>query len=284
MTGNPPAHSTSRVRERGLWITEVAMRYQEFRDRLQDALREAGLIQFGDIYPTETVDISTMERRWSVVIGYAFRQAAEPFYVSGKVSFRWSPFDAARSYTCEEDLLTELYDRGGHSTDTVPRLVRVDIALYARLPYGSTTPMPAPEIWKSWSETADEKLDLFLPRQDSRHERRLLPEVRGGRSHSEVEARCAEEGVLILEGVSVSAFRLVPVPRMWDDPDKREREEDGGEQLDETVQLFKAAMGKWTAVVAELARWIRYGPPSPERESMEDPFADVEDDEPETIH
>jgi hypothetical protein len=84
--------------------------------------------------------------------------------------------------------------------------------------------------------------------------------------------------------MSVSAFRLIPVPRMWDDPDKREREEDGGEQLDELVQLFKAAMGEWTDAVAELARWIKYGPPSPEREPMEDPFPDVEDDEPETIH
>ncbi len=62
MTGNPLAHSTSRVRERGLWITKVSMQYQEFRDRLQDALREAGLIQSGVICPTETVDISTTER------------------------------------------------------------------------------------------------------------------------------------------------------------------------------------------------------------------------------
>lgn len=284
MTGTPLAYSTCRVRERGVWITEVAMRYQDFRDRLQDALREVGLVQFGDISPTETVDLSTTERRWSAIIGYTFQQAAEPFHVTGKVSFCWSPFDAARSYTCEEGLLTELYDPAEHSTDTAPRLVRVDIALHARLPYGSTTPMPATEVWKSWSETVDAKLDIFLHEQDSRSERRLLPEVRGWRSNSEIDARCTEEGGLILEGLSVAAFRLVPVPRMWDDPDKREREEEGGEHLDELVQLFKSAMGEWTAAVAELARWIRYGPPSPERELVEDLFADVEDDEPETIH
>ncbi len=52
MTGNQPAYVTSCVRERRLWITEVTMRYEEFRDRLQDALREAGLIQFGGICPT----------------------------------------------------------------------------------------------------------------------------------------------------------------------------------------------------------------------------------------
>ncbi len=39
-----------------------------------------------------------------------------------------------------------------------------------------------------------------------------------GVNNLEVEARCTEEGVLSLEGVLVLAYRMVQVPRIWDDP------------------------------------------------------------------
>jgi hypothetical protein len=62
----------------------------------------------------------------------------EPFHAGATSNFRWSPLDSARSYTCEEDLLTELFGRrAGRSTQ--PRQMRVDIVLGATLPYGSTT-------------------------------------------------------------------------------------------------------------------------------------------------
>ena len=83
------------------------MRYDEFRDRLQDCLSEAGLF-FKDVdRPIETVNLADTDRRWKVYIGRSAPQKAEPFFVSAKIGFRWNPFAAARSYTCEEDLLTE---------------------------------------------------------------------------------------------------------------------------------------------------------------------------------
>jgi hypothetical protein len=158
----------------------------------------------------------------------------------------------------------------------------VDVSLRATLPYGSITPMPTPEMWRSLSDSVEVALDEALPRADVDQGQRLLPAVSGWRGDLEVEARCTEDGELSLEGVSVSAFRLVPVPRMWDDPEKREKEQDAGEHLVELADRIKVAMDEWRGAVAELARWIRYTPPPQER--MVDSLADTEDDEPETVH
>ena len=80
-------------------------------------------------------------------------------------------------------------------------------------------------------------------------------------------------------------FRL---PAAWQytapliSPEKREKEQDGGEHLVELVGRIKAAMDEWRGTLVDLGRWIKYGPPPPE--VREDPFDDTDDDEPETIH
>jgi hypothetical protein len=258
------------------------MRYENFRDRFEIALQQAGLLRAHLSEATETIDISSTDRLWRVWIGQSLGQEAEPFSVSGKVSFRWSPANTARSQTCEEDLLTELYDRDLFSADTVPRLVRVDIHLYAKLPYGSTTPIPETEVWQSWSDSVEAGLAEALPRDDVDRERRLLPAVKGWRGDIEVLARYTGDDKLSLEGVSVSAFQLVPVPRVWDDPEKREKEPGVEEYLDELVGRIKLAMDEWRGSLVALGRWIRVGPPP--HEKTQDPVGDIDDDEPETIH
>lgn len=115
------------------------MRYDEFRDRLQAALRAARLLSHQD-RPEETIDLTTTVRRWRV---RPLPRPAEPFHAGAMISFHWDAFDSARSYTCEEDLLTELLGRRG-ARSTQRRLLRVDITVRAALPYGSTTPMPPP--------------------------------------------------------------------------------------------------------------------------------------------
>lgn len=109
----------------------------------------------------------------------------------------------------------------------------------------------------------------------------------GGREELEVEARCKTEGVLSLKGVSVSGFRLVRVPRVWDDPDRRKAEKDIGEDLARLARRFKDALDEWTRSVAELATWIRYSHPRTEMRPDEPWFEDEEEDEDggqETIH
>ena len=231
------------------------MRYDEFRDRFQDALREAGLLFQHADHPVETIDLAGTGRRWKVYIRRSASQSPEPFHVSAKIAFEWSPVNAARAYTCEEDLLTELFGRKRRPSKTEQRWARVDLTLYATLPYGSTTPMPDLQIFGAWTSSVGEKLDKLLTEFTERQGRVVA--VTGGQEEVEVEARCKAEGVLILKGVSVSGFRLVRVPRVWDDPDRRKAEKDIGEELARLARRFKDALDQWTKSVAEVATWIR---------------------------
>ena len=119
------------------------MRYAEFRNRLENALREVGLFVH-DADRVETINLADTVRHWRAYIRRSAPPSAEPFSVSAEISFRWTPFDAARSYTCEEDLYLQLVGRRRQPTRTARRWTRVDLSLYANLPYGSTTSMPEP--------------------------------------------------------------------------------------------------------------------------------------------
>jgi len=261
------------------------MRYDEFRDQLQDALHEAGLFSKHVDRPTEVIDLASADRRWKI---YVYRDAPEsvkPFHVSAKISFRWSAANAARGRTCEEDLLTELLGRRIRLPKTQRRWIRVDLELYATLPYGSTTPIPDPQVFSSWTGSVGEKLDKLLTDFQERQGRVVA--VMGSREEAKIEAKCKAEGDLSLAGISVSAFQLVRAPRVWDDPGRREAEKGNGKEVARVAWRFKEALDEWISSVAELGNWIRYSPPPPEAKRLEPWFEDEEEEEeggPETIH
>ncbi len=178
------------------------MRYGEFRDQLQDALHEAGLFSNTS---TAQPRLSTSPARTGAGRSTSIetRQSVKPFYVSAKISFRWSAADAARGHTCEEDLLTELLGRRMRLPKTQRRWTRVDLELYATLPYGSTTPIPDPKVFGSWTSSVGEKLDKLLTDFQKRQGR--IVAVMGSREEVEIEAKCKAEGDL-----SLGAF---PSPR-----------------------------------------------------------------------
>src|ERR1700730_6011406 len=122
------------------------VRYAEFRDRFEDALQEVDLF-IHDAHRVETIGLADTARRWKVHIISAAPRSAEPFQVSAEISFEWTPVDAARAYTCEEDLLMQLIGRRRRPTRTVRRWKRVDLSLRANLLYGSTTSMPEPHVF-----------------------------------------------------------------------------------------------------------------------------------------
>ena len=135
------------------------MRYAEFRDQLEDALQEAGLfLRYAD-RRVETIDLADTVRSWKVSVWRAAPPGAEPFDVSTTIGFKWSPVDAARAYTCEEDLLTELVGRRTRLLRTERRWTRIDLSLHARLPFGSTTSMPEPEVFGAWTAAVVERAD-----------------------------------------------------------------------------------------------------------------------------
>ncbi len=256
------------------------MRYDQFRDRLQNALGEAGLFVQHVDRAIETVDVARMSRRWRVYLWRSAQQSAEPFHVSAKVTFDWSPIESARADTC--DLVHALLGRRQSLAMTNRRWVRIDLALHATLPYGSTAPMPDPDVFASWNDAIGKGLDGLLTEYKERRGR--IVAVTGGREEVEAEVRVNAQGVFSLKGLSVSGFRIVRVPRVWDDPERRQAEKDIGEELADLSRRFADTLEQWTSKVTELARWIRYAPPGPEAKQIQPWFEDEDENSgPETI-
>jgi len=111
---------------------------------------------------------------------------------------------------------------------------------YAGLPYGSTAPMPDTQLFGSWIAMVGQKLGKLLSEIKECHQRVVA--VMGACEEVEVESRCSAEGVLSLKEVSVSGFRLIRIPRVWDDPDRRRAEKDTGEELARLARRFRNAV------------------------------------------
>ncbi len=259
------------------------MRYDEFRDQLQIALQNVGLLGQCIGNPIETVDLYGMGRRWKI---YILGTSTEPFHVTAKIAFNWSPFDTARSYTCEEDLLTEMLGRTKSTSKTEPRFTRVDLKLHAYLPYGSTTAIPKAQSFGSWAGTINQKLDKMFT--ESKWRRGRLVAILGALEEVNIEAKSNAAGLMSLKGISVAGFRLVRVPRVWDDPDLRNAEKSAASELSRLAQMFRYSLDEWSASIAELAKGIRYTPPPPDAERIAPPVEDQEDENngggSETIH
>jgi hypothetical protein len=146
------------------------VRYAEFRDRFEDALQQVGLFNH-DAHRVETIDLAATAQRWKVYIIRAAPRSAEPFQVSAEIGFEWTPVDAARAYTCEEDLLMQLIGRRRRPTRTECRWKRVDLSLRANLPYGSTTSIPEPHVFGAWSASIVENVHATLSDIKERHGR-----------------------------------------------------------------------------------------------------------------
>lgn len=176
-------------------------------------------------------------------------QNSEPFHISTKVAFEWGAVNAARAATCEEDLLTELLGRKQKYPKTQPRWTRVDIALYATLPYGSTAPMPDAQMFGPWTSSVGEKLDKLLA--ESRKREGRIVAVTGGGNEVVAEACSSPGGMLFLRGVPVSGFRLIRIPRVWDDPVRRSAEKDIDEELTQFSGRFGAVIDEWARSIVD---------------------------------
>jgi len=73
--------------------------------------------------------------------------------------------------------------------------------------------------------------------------------------NTQIQARAAPDGTLAMTGMSIPAFEMVRLPRVWDDPTRREKERGAGAQLDRLVRRFRSALDVWMGSVAELGRW-----------------------------
>jgi hypothetical protein len=225
------------------------VRYDEFRDAFFAALRDAGLRpHIGR--PTETIDLTTTTRRWQAALGEPIPQRTEPFLTSATVSFEWDPVESARTYTTEEDLVTELLGRDEDPPETMPRLLRTDIVLRATLPYDSRVPMPGGKTWRSWSLRVDDDVASFLPTDVADHEGGNVL-VMGARGKVEAESTCSEAGELCLSAVSLPSWQGVVPPRVRDAVDD-DPEGDIDWQLEKLAERYRGAYDAWVECVMDL--------------------------------
>jgi hypothetical protein len=262
------------------------MRYEEFRDQLLIAFQNVGLLGQTMGNPTETIDLGSTERRWKLYILGNSTADTEPFYVTAKIAFNWDPVNTARSHTCEEDLLTELLGQTKGSTKTKPRFIRIDLELYARLPHGSKSAIPEAQTFGSWADSIRQKLDKAL--HESKWNQGRLVAVLGALGELNIESGCDSAGRLSITGVTITGFRILRVPRVWNDLDRQDAEKGAERELSGLAQKFKYSIDEWRASIAELAKWIRYTPPPADANQIEPPFEEYEEESdeggPETIH
>lgn len=262
------------------------MRYAEFRDQLEAALRQEGLFFTGADRRVEKIDLADTAQSWKAYVSRGGPGGTEPFHVSAVIGFRWSPVDSARAYTTEEDLLTELVGRTTRSPRAERRWTRVDLSLHASLPYGSTTAIPEPSVLGAWTSAVVEKADAAFTGVDARKGR--IAAVHGGHDDLELHARCNPDGVVSLNAVAISGFRVVRVPRAWDSPERRAAEASSHRELSRLARTFRTAIDEWTQSISALATWIRYQPPPPGVKPAGPWFDDQSEDDdeggPDTLH
>jgi hypothetical protein len=261
------------------------VQYAEFRDHLEGALREEGLFCNGAGRRVETIDLEHTVRHWKAYVYRATPANAEPFHVSAAIEFNWSPIDAARALTCEEDLLTDLVGRRARLPRTERRWTRVDLSLHATLPYGSTAPIPEPAVFGGWTAGVVEKADAAFTHVEERGRR--IVSVLGGHGDLEMKTYSGPDGLVSLGAVSIAGFRMVRVPRVWDSAERRASDGDPRRGLARLARTFTMALNDWTESISALATWIRYAPPPPGARPSEPWFDDEsedDDDGPDTKH
>jgi hypothetical protein len=136
--------------------------------------------------------------------------------------------------------------------------------------------MPEPHVFGAWTASLVEKVHAALTDIEERKGR--IVAVLGGHGDVEVQAHCKPDGVVSLKGVAISGFRAVPVPRVWDDPERREAERDPHVELGRLARTFKTTLDEWTKSLSELATWIRYSPPPLGAKPIEPWFEDQPED------
>lgn len=142
-------------------------------------------------------------------------------------------------------------------------------------------------MFGAWAAAVVEKADATFTDIDEKQGR--IVAVLGGHGDVEVQAHCKPDGVVSLKAVAISGFRMVRVPRVWDNPERREAERDPRDELGRLARRSKTALDEWTKSVSELATWIRYSPPPPGAKPVEPWFDDQSEDDdddggPETTH
>lgn len=231
------------------------MTYAEFKQAWTWALRDSALPIFGVDPIQESVDLRTMDRTCESFVEPFGGQDTEPFHVTASLSWRWGSIQTARTATTEEDLLTELLGRENvRRVRTERPWLRVDVSLRASLPYGNPIPMPSGSAWTKWARETIGRLDCLesvVPAEVAREGRGGRLEILAWQGDPVARVLCGPEGELKLEGMKLSSWQAIDLPRKWDDPSRR-ADKPPDDQLVAMFARVKAALNAWMEVMDHL--------------------------------
>lgn len=222
-----------------------AMRYEDLKSAWHRALSDSGLPPIG--WPTETMDLSSMSRRYWVAVEPHGGQDSEPFHVSATLEFSWDALKTARTRSTEEDILTELFGREDvDGLNTERPWLRVDVKMRASLPYGQALLLPPASAIRDWAREVAarlERIEPLLPEEVVKDSPDGTLEILGWKGAPQLQVTCDAGGALMLEGVELAGWQTVLLPRRWDDPERIDDEPDA--QLADMFGRVKRALGAW---------------------------------------
>ena len=229
------------------------MTYAKLKLAFDAALAGSGLAARADA--SERLDLHDLERTYEVFVEPADGQLAEPFHVGATLLWEWTAFNEARSATSEEEMLMAILGRDhGAVIGTERPWLQVFVTLQGVLSMGQSMPMPPQSALHAWAQEVVGRLGRTEP---------LLPgeaveeindgdPLMGWPGTPQVRAGCAQDGVLMLERVELLVWETVDLPRIWEDPERRD---DGPEeQLQALFARVRRAFHLWTETLDHLVR------------------------------
>jgi hypothetical protein len=197
------------------------MDYDEFKAEFLGALLESGVPTFSA--PSESLDLKSLTRTLRVYVRPFRPEHAGPMRASGTIWWSWDALHAARTTTSEQEVLHQLLGTDDSSdTPTDRPYLRIDLELHAKFDWGKEIAMPPPATWARWAREVVGRLEE-VERLISEETSVTLPNGRlgvlGWQGKPMLSVSCDETGNQHLEGVSVSAFQIIEVPRHSDNSD-----------------------------------------------------------------
>lgn len=225
------------------------MRYEDFKAVWAELLRESQLRPFG--FPSETLDLVMMDRRYESRVEPFGGQDAEPFLVTAALSWRWDALQSARTATSEDDAVRDLLGTDSRARTDKP-VMRVDISLHATLPWGKPITLPSPPLWAAWVREVLgrlEDIEPLLPEKKVRQGKKGRLEALAWRTEPQLEVVCGDDGALQLSAVSLAAGQMLTLPRQWNS-DRQDTQPD--KQLGALFARLKLSLKAWSEAMDHL--------------------------------
>jgi len=173
-----------------------------------------------------------MERTYRAYVPFGLSDHRfSPFHVMVELSWRWDSLLSARFATTEEDMLMQIYGEHGVHEDTDQPWLRVDFVFHAGLQMDLYALFPSAEAWCGWAAAVTSQIPPSFAFEFDEDEYDRVFSCWG---EPVIETICSPSGQFYLSSVSLSAWKVITLPRQWDDPDRPPKED----PFDAVVELF----------------------------------------------